>query len=110
MLKYELGKVEELWKQEQTFALLHDLTNSVRIADLTAFHKEGGQLLQIKKNPSKGSKAQLKRMQMVLDVLNEGKSIPSKDGPVKLVSSSFHFRTKLEDMERALSMADEHEI
>jgi hypothetical protein len=40
-LSYELGAIQELWKTKGHFALHHDLTNCLRIADLTEFTADG---------------------------------------------------------------------
>jgi hypothetical protein len=51
-LPYELGRIKELWEKDHHFALHHDLTNCLRIADLTEFTDDGGALLrEIKAKP-----------------------------------------------------------
>jgi hypothetical protein len=40
-LPYELGRVEEIWKSDGHFALMHDLTNCLRIADLSEIVSDG---------------------------------------------------------------------
>jgi hypothetical protein len=34
-LPFELGRIKELWEQDGHFGLQRDLTNCIRIADLT---------------------------------------------------------------------------
>ena len=61
-LDYELGAAVEMRRQGR-FGLLHDLTNCLRIADLTEFHPDGMKLLyEIKKNPSAKRGPQRRRM------------------------------------------------
>lgn len=49
-LPYELGRVEALWRDKEHFALLHDLTNCLRIADVSEFTGDGVLLHEVKKN------------------------------------------------------------
>jgi hypothetical protein len=51
-LPYELGAIQHLWESDGHFALHHDLTNCLRIADLTEFTGEAGALLrEIRRTP-----------------------------------------------------------
>jgi hypothetical protein len=61
-LPYELGRIKELWESDGHFALHHDLTNCLRIADLTEFTDGGGLLREIKRRPHT-EKAQMDRAQ-----------------------------------------------
>jgi hypothetical protein len=38
-LDYELGRIETIWKESGQFALLHDLTNCLRMGDVSEFSK-----------------------------------------------------------------------
>jgi hypothetical protein len=106
-LDYELAEVEAVWKREGTFALLHDLTNCLRIADVTMFTGDGPRLVEVKKDASGPRTAQMKRMQHVLDVINEGKPLQGSTGPSELFVASQPFKTRLKTLETALSQADE---
>lgn len=49
-LGYELGRVTDLWRERRHFGLLHDLTNCLRIADVTEFVDDRERLLhEVKK-------------------------------------------------------------
>lgn len=62
-LAHELGAVQQLWTERGRFALLHDLTNCLRIGDITDFDADGkGWLYEIKANPRRVTKAQTTRM------------------------------------------------
>ncbi len=70
-LGYELGRVEEL-QQEKRFGLLHDLTNCLRIADLTEFTPSGTPLLREIKKSRGVSGVQKTRIQDAINAVNTG--------------------------------------
>jgi hypothetical protein len=104
-LDRELGEVQGLWEREGIFALLHDLTNSLRIADLTRFDPEGKFIVEVKTSGHIGS-AQEQRMRRAIDVVMSGAPLPGKDGDSDLVVSPIPFRTKLKLLENALVMSE----
>lgn len=61
-LAYELGAVEELWTGHGHFALLHDLTNCLRIGDLSEFTSDGRVLLAEVKKSGRRDPQQIARM------------------------------------------------
>jgi hypothetical protein len=71
-LGYELGAVDEAWKNDRQFALLHDVTNCLRIGDITYFTGDGPRIAEVKARPPSGSRArqQLRRAQEAVDVAN----------------------------------------
>jgi hypothetical protein len=107
-LGYEISEVIESWKQDHTFALLHDLTNCLRIGDMTKFTDEGPRLLEKKKQGAQRiSPAQLKRMQDAIDVINSGAPLQSRSGrPLELFVATQPFKTHLKQVGEALAIAD----
>jgi hypothetical protein len=78
-LPYELGRIQELWERNGHFALHHDLTNCLRIADLTEFTDRGMLLREIKAKPH-AEKAQMDRAQAAVDALMHGGELPGRPG------------------------------
>jgi hypothetical protein len=106
-LGYELSEIQETWNQDHTFALLHDLTNCLRIADMTKFTPEGPRLLEKKKQgQDRVSSTQLQRMQDVIDVINHGAPLKNKDGPLELFVAAQPFKTHLKKLEETVWLAD----
>lgn len=86
----ELGVVEERWESKQQFVLLHDLTNSIRIGDVTIVTDDGWQLYEVKTSAAgKGSRqrAQVKRARQALDAINSGAPVADA-GPELVVADS----------------------
>lgn len=105
-LDYELGEVEQTWKQEKCFALLHDLTNTLRIGDLTKFTPEGPRLVEVKKKGSGPTAQQRNRMQRAIDVIS-GAALPmDEEMRSELWISSVQLKTHLKTLSRAISLAD----
>lgn len=106
-LAYELGTVVQIWEERGEVALLHDLTNSIRIGDLTIFSADGPRLHEVKSGPKGPTKAQRARMARAEAVLN-GERLPiGPDMPGEIWRSSTPFETHLEAFGSALSRADE---
>ncbi len=104
-LPYELGRVQELWEQDGVFGLLHDLTNCLRIADITEFHS-GGPLLREVKKTRRLSAGQLARMQQVVAVINDGAPLPSDmDVDLNLFKSTVQLKTAMKRLGEALETA-----
>lgn len=78
-LGYELGRVEELWA-EGRFGLLHDLTNCIRIGDLTEFTLDRKPLIREMKKKARIPKDQRDRLQTAISAVNDGGPF-SKDRP-----------------------------
>lgn len=105
-LNYELGEVVQIWRSQKHFALLHDLTNTLRIGDLTQFTPEGPRLIEVKSDASGPTAKQRERMQRAIDVIN-GSTKPFDEGRrSSLWSSSVQFRTHLKRFGEAISVAD----
>ena len=67
-LDAELERVEQAWKEDGQFAILHDLTNCLRIGDVTVFGDHGSpETIEIKSDPQRRSPAQRRRIQAAQD-------------------------------------------
>jgi hypothetical protein len=105
-LERELGELVHVWRRERCFALLHDLTNALRIADLTKFAPDGRFLVEVKERAGHIPTAQMQRMQRAIDVINEGAPLPGEDGDVALFVSDQQFKTHLKRLQEILAAAD----
>jgi len=77
-LPYEIGAVEELIEQRKHFGLLHDLTNCLRIADVTEFTSDHRKLLhEIKKDPKAKKSAQVQRIIDAVAAVMDGGPLPN---------------------------------
>ena len=105
-LEYELGQVVEIWKQENTFTLLHDLTNTLRIADLTKFTKDGPRLIEVKKNSAGPTPRQRERMERAIRAINGGVAAFDEDLRSSLWQTSIQFKSHLSRLRKAITVAD----
>jgi hypothetical protein len=109
-LERELGEVVEIWRRERSFALLHDLTSVLRIADVTKFTKQRPELVEVKAGKKGIPAAQMSRIQRAMDVINEGAPLPGQNGDSSLFVSSIQFKTHLKALAHALALADEQGV
>jgi hypothetical protein len=79
-LPHELGAATAL-RDQGTFGLLHDLTNCLRIGDITEFKPDGSRLLyEIKSNPKAKSGPQRRRMKAAVEAIINGGELPGRPG------------------------------
>ncbi|ACU53985.1 hypothetical protein Afer_1049 [Acidimicrobium ferrooxidans DSM 10331] len=79
-LPAELGAATELRKRG-SFALLHDLTNCLRIGDITEFKSDGSKLLyEIKSSPTAKKGPQRRRMEAAVEAVMTGGELPGRPG------------------------------
>ena len=104
-LPYELDAIQELWKTKQHFALHHDLTNCLRIADLTEFTSDGQRLFHEIKAKPHTEKKQLARAQAVVDAMSRGGILPSSTGDSRLVELQEPYVTNLKQLNDLLQLA-----
>ena len=102
----ELRTVEKIWKEQREFALLHDLTNCLRIGDLTVFARQGAYVGEVKSSGRKPPAAQMKRMQEALAFLSRGAPLRDEHGEMWEVISHAQFKARFKDLARALALAD----
>lgn len=106
-LGWELGAVKEAWESDGAFALLHDLTNSIRIGDITIFGRDRPEIMEVKK-PAKSSgsrkRQQLRRAVQAVAAINEGAPLPGAPDTDLLVSDQ-PFKTHLPALRKLLEAA-----
>jgi hypothetical protein len=106
-LGHELGAAVEAWEQRGNFALLHDLTNTLRMGDLTEFTEEGPRVAEVKAShrSSSGGRAsrQRRRLEAAIAAVNDGAPLAG-DGTT-LVKTSVPLRTRLNLLEPVLKRA-----
>jgi hypothetical protein len=107
-LPYELGAIQHLWDENGHFALHHDLTNCLRIADLTEFTGDGGALLhEIKRTPHT-EQAQVDRTQAAINALMHGGDLPGGPPGARLAQLDEPYVTNLKELGELLDRAKEY--
>jgi hypothetical protein len=104
-LPYELGRIKELWEKDHHFALHHDLTNCLRIADLTEFTDDGGALLREIKAKPHTEKQQRDRAQAAVDAITQGAPLPGGRPGARLVQLAEPYRTNLKQLDDLIQLA-----
>lgn len=105
-LAYELGRVQDIWRERGRFALLHDLTNCLRIADVSEIEENGKAWLhEVKANRNNKSPAQILRMQQAIDSVMSDGPLPGRGPRSKLVSLDATYRTNLCQLSDLLDLA-----
>jgi hypothetical protein len=105
-LPYELGRIQELWENDGHFALHHDLTNCLRIGDLTEFTEAGMWLREIKRKPHT-EKAQMDRAQAAVDALMHGGELPGPRRGARLIQLTEPYVTNLAQLAELIQKAKE---
>lgn len=79
-LPHELGATVEL-RNRGSLGLLHDLTNCLRIGDITEFKPDGSNLLyEIKSSPTATAGPQRRRMKAAIEAVMTGGELPGRPG------------------------------
>ncbi|MCD7441001.1 hypothetical protein K4B79_22590 [Streptomyces lincolnensis] len=105
-LQAELEYVERVFKENGSFALLHDLTNCLRIGDITVWdgvhppHTE-----EVKTNPKARKSAQIRRINQARAAVLEGGPLPGSNASEILHDLDLPLRTHLDVMRVALEEA-----
>jgi len=93
----ELDAVELAYRQDDQFAILHDMTNCLRIGDVTVFRNDGSrETIEVKSNPQRSKSAQQRRIYAANDALANAAPLPGKDRRARLVDLDVPFRTHLD--------------
>lgn len=107
-LGYELGAAVEM-RRRGNFGLLHDLTNCLRIADLTEFSTGRKLLYEIKKDPHAKRSPQLRRMAAAVEAVMNGGELPGAPGSA-FVQPATTCRTHMRSFQVAIREAGQHGI
>lgn len=109
-LPYEVGLVERCWRERGNFALLHDITNCLRIADVTEFFEDRRVVLhEVKQTPRSGTR-QMQRVKAAVDALVSGGGVPG--GPVggRLVEVRHPYLSDVHRLNDLFAMARERGV
>lgn len=109
-LDFELGAVLDIWQKKESFALLNDLTNCLRIADLTEVGADGHVVLHEVKRGRPAGGPQKRRMEAVVDAVSRGGRLPGEVGDARLVQLETCFRTDLDGLGTLLQLATQHGV
>ncbi len=99
-LGYELGAAVESFEQRGNFTLLHDLTNTLRVGDITEFTPGGPRVGEIKASTAGASSQraarQRQRLEQAIAAVNDGSPL----GPSgrTLVRTNVSLRTQLDQL------------
>jgi hypothetical protein len=107
-LPYELRTVTELWDNDGHFSLLHDLTNCLRIADLTEFTDNGGAVLREIKRKPRTDKKQVERVQAAVNTIMHGGPLPGDRPNARLVELAEPYATNLKQLGDLIELARQH--
>lgn len=93
----ELDAVEQAYRQDGQFAILHDMTNCLRIGDVTIFRNDGSRAtIEVKSDPQRSRSAQQRRIRAANDALKNAGPLPGKDRRARLFDLDVQFRTNLD--------------
>jgi hypothetical protein len=105
-LAAERDRVRQAWHDDGRFALQHDLTNCLRIGDITVFGNDGShQIIEVKSNPHRRSPAQARRIKAAEEALRGAGPLPGKDRRARLFDLDVPFATRLQALALGLERA-----
>ena len=104
----ELSRIKEIWENDHHFALHRDLTNCLRIADLTEFTDDGGALLREIKAKPRTDKTQMERAQAAVDAIMHGAPLPGDRPDARLVKLTEPYVTNLKQLGDLIELAKRH--
>ena len=105
-LAAELARADRAYQEDGQFALLHDLTNCLRIGDVTVFGNDGSfETLEIKSDPARRSPAQRRRITAARDAVRSGCPLPGTDLMARLHDLDIPFRTHLDLLRTGIDRA-----
>ena len=102
----ERETVQAVWEERHNFALLHDLTNCLRIGDVTEVESEGNYgLLEVKNKPRNRSHAQRHRMLSATRSIERGTLLPGRR--MRVVEFTEPHRTDLATLDDLVELANQ---
>ncbi|MEU6541617.1 hypothetical protein [Streptomyces sp. NPDC047000] len=105
-LPAELERFESACKEDGAFALLHDLTNCLRIGDLTVWDSVNPpRTEEIKTNPKNSRSAQLRRINQARAAVLDGGPLPGDNASELLYDLDLPLRTHLDVLRDAMERA-----
>jgi hypothetical protein len=104
-LAAERDFITRAWRDDGHLALLHDLTNCLRIGDASVFVPDGLLLQEIKTNPQRQEPAQTRRINEAAEALRTGTPLPR--GGQRLVNLGIPYTTHLKILREVTDIAIE---
>ncbi|MFH9044322.1 hypothetical protein ACH4FA_34000 [Streptomyces sp. NPDC017966] len=107
---HEIQFANQQWSEHRQFAMLHDLTDCLRIGDVTVFSKPDHNneqdilLYELKTNPNRREGPQLERTRMAAEALHEGGPLPG-DENARLIDTGVPYATHLSALADAFAHA-----
>lgn len=98
-LAAERDHVERAWKQDGQLAILHDLTNCLRIGDVTVFGGDGPEIFEVKADVHRRSPVQRRRIIAAQEAVRNAAPLPGDDAKERLYDLDLPFRTHLDLLE-----------
>lgn len=106
-LDYEIGASVEA-RIRGNFGLLHDLTNCLRIGDMTEFYLDGSKLVyEIKKSATARAGKQRRRIAAAIEAVMNGGELPGSPGSAFVVPTD-RCRTHIGTFQRLIREAQQH--
>lgn len=94
-LTAERERVEQAWKEDGRFALLHDLTNCLRIGDITVFGDGASETIEVKTDPRRRALAQRRRISTAQRAIRDLGPLPGDNPGERLCDLDVAFKTHL---------------
>jgi hypothetical protein len=85
-----------VWKEDDQFALMHDLTNCLRIGDISVFTDEGPEQIEVKTNAKRHNSVQNRRIRAARNALGRAGPLPGDDRGEWLYDLDLPYRTYLD--------------
>lgn len=106
---HEVAFVNEQWQRHGRFALMHDLTNCLRIADVTVFCDDAQmlELYELKTAPRRKDPVQVRRIRVAGNAVSRGGALPGDDRTLHLLPVPVPYATQLGHLDRAIGLAYE---
>ncbi|MFF3412590.1 hypothetical protein ACFYW8_41940 [Streptomyces sp. NPDC002742] len=104
-LKAELETVESHWRDDGRFALMHDLTNCLRIGDISVWQDDGPHTYEIKTNARYRNRLQEQRIATAYEAIRTGSALPGDNPDERLHDIDTPLRTHLELLQTATQRA-----
>jgi len=95
-LAAERARVEQVWREDGQFALMHDLTNCLRIGDITVFRDEGPEQIEVRTNAKRRNSVQNRRIKAARRALGRAGPLPGDDRGEWLYDLDLPYRTHLD--------------
>jgi len=102
----ELAHVEQAYHEDGKFALLHDLTNCLRIDDLTVFGNDGTfETIEVKTDPTRSRSTQHRRAKAAAAAVTSNGPLPGPDPNARLYDIDVPYKSHLDILRRGTEHA-----